>query len=54
MLRRIKIEGYKSFKNLDLTLQPVSVIMGPNAAGKSNFLDALYLFRNIKEFEGGI
>src|SRR3989304_10356296 len=59
MLKRIKIEGYKSFKNLDLTLDPITVIMGPNTTGKSNFLDALYLLsravtsRNLKEaFEG--
>ncbi len=55
MIKRIKIEGYKSFKNLDITLQPLTVIFGPNASGKSNFLDAVYLLsklvsqKNIKE-----
>jgi len=43
MLKRIKIEGYKSFKQFELRLRPLMVIMGPNATGKSNFLDALYL-----------
>lgn len=59
MIKRVKIQGYKSFKSLDLELKPLTVIFGPNASGKSNFLDALHLIsgavtkRNLKEaFEG--
>ncbi len=59
MIRRIEIEGYKSFRKLELRLRPLSIIIGPNASGKSNLLDALYLIarvvnkRNLKEaFEG--
>ena len=59
MIKRVKIQGYKSFKNLSLQLRPLMVIFGPNASGKSNFLDALYLIsgavtkRTLKEaFEG--
>lgn len=47
MIKRIKIEGYKSIRSLDLTLQPLSVIFGPNAAGKSNFLDCLQLLSRL-------
>lgn len=43
MIKRIKIDGYKSFRRLDLQLRPLTVIFGPNASGKSNFLDAVYL-----------
>ena len=43
MIKRIKIEGYKSFRELDLQLRPLTVIFGPNGSGKSNLLDALYL-----------
>jgi len=55
MIRRIKIDGYKSFKNFEVELAPLSVILGPNASGKSNLLDAIYLLsqlvsrRNLKE-----
>jgi predicted ATPase len=42
MIRRVKINGYKSFNNLDLELKPLSIIFGPNASGKSNLLDALH------------
>ncbi len=59
MIKRVKIEGYKSFNSLELQLSPLSVIFGPNASGKSNFLDALYFLsravckKNLKEaFEG--
>ncbi|MBI5189432.1 MAG: AAA family ATPase [Nitrospirae bacterium] len=43
MIRRIYIDGYKSFKDFELTIGPLAVIMGPNATGKSNLLDALAL-----------
>lgn len=43
MIRKIRIVGYKSFDELELSLRPLMVIMGPNSSGKSNFLDALYI-----------
>jgi len=42
-LRRIQIDGYKSFRGLDLQLGQVAVLIGPNGAGKSNLLDAIQL-----------
>lgn len=47
MLKRIKIKGYKSLVDLEVRLCPLSVLFGPNAAGKSNFLDALQLLSGI-------
>jgi len=47
MLRRVKIQGYKSLADVEVSLQPLSVLFGPNAAGKSNFLDALQLLSRI-------
>lgn len=47
MLNRIAIKGYKSLVDVDVSLQPLSVLFGPNAAGKSNFLDALQLLSRI-------
>ena len=47
MLKRIKIQGYKSLVNLELNLKPLSVLVGPNASGKSNFLDALQLLSRM-------
>ena len=47
MLKRIKIQGYKSLVDLELNLKPLSVFVGPNASGKSNFLDALQLLSRM-------
>ncbi|OHB76536.1 MAG: recombinase RecF [Planctomycetes bacterium RBG_16_64_10] len=55
MLNRIHIRGYKSLLDVEVELRPLTVLFGPNAAGKSNFLDALQLLshtatsRTLKE-----
>lgn len=43
MIRRVHITGYKSLRDVTVRLRPLTVLFGPNAAGKSNFLDALQL-----------
>lgn len=47
MLKRVKIQGYKSLADIEVELQPLTVLFGPNASGKSNFLDALQLLSRI-------
>ena len=47
MIKRIKIRNYKSLRDVDVVLEPLSVLFGPNAAGKSNFIDALQLLSRI-------
>jgi len=47
MIRRIHIQRYKSLRDVDVTLKPLSVLFGPNAAGKSNFIDVLQLLSRI-------
>ena len=48
MLNRILIRGYKlSLGDIEVRLSPLSVLFGPNAAGKSNFLDALQLLSKL-------
>jgi AAA15 family ATPase/GTPase len=41
MLTRVRIKGYKSFMDAEVALRPIVVLIGTNASGKSNFLDAL-------------
>lgn len=41
------MQNYKSLENVEFSLPQVCVLFGPNAAGKSNFLDALQLIKNI-------
>ncbi|BCJ61817.1 AAA family ATPase [Micromonospora endophytica] len=45
-IRRLRIENYKSIGYCDVTLGPFAVLLGLNAAGKSNFLDALRYVRD--------
>ena len=47
MLKRVHIKGYKSLADVEVRLEPLTVLFGPNAAGKSNFLDALQLLSRI-------
>jgi predicted ATPase len=46
-LRRVRIRGYKSIAFCDVALQPLTILVGRNGAGKSNFLDALKFLRDI-------
>ena len=46
MLTRIEIDGFKTFREFSLDLTPFTVLIGKNAAGKSNLLDALQLLRD--------
>lgn len=48
-LRRVRIRGYKSIGFCDVTLHPLTILVGRNAAGKSNFLDALAFLRDTME-----
>ena len=47
MIRRLKIEGYKSLASLEVRFRPLTVLFGPNAVGKSNILDALQLLSRL-------
>lgn len=43
VLRRIEIKGFKSLVDVQLELPRLAVFAGPNAAGKSNLLDAFQM-----------
>ena len=47
MLKRVHIKGYKSLLDVEAHIEPLTVLFGPNAAGKSNVLDALQLFSRL-------
>ncbi len=58
-LERIKIQGFKSIKMLELTLEPLNLLIGANGAGKSNFIGVFRLLneileRNLQPFSGAI
>lgn len=47
MLHQIKIDNFKSFKELDVTLNQLNVLIGANASGKSNFINVFTFLKDI-------
>lgn len=45
-LKRVILRNYKSIAACDVTLSPLTYLVGANGAGKSNFLDALHFVRD--------
>lgn len=43
MLTRLEIDGFKSLRDFAVDLEPFTVLIGPNSAGKSNVLEAIAL-----------
>ncbi|TKG95185.1 ATP-binding protein [Puteibacter caeruleilacunae] len=43
MIEKFKIKDFKSYKEADLHISPLSILIGANASGKSNVLEALRL-----------
>jgi predicted ATPase len=50
---RLHLVNWRNFRGVDLNLERRAFIVGPNASGKSNLLDALRFLRDIAEPEGG-
>ncbi len=48
-LTNIRIIGFKSFKQIDLSLNQRTVCIGANGSGKSNLLSAFYFLHQIAE-----
>lgn len=47
MLSRVAIEGFKSFRKVELSTGRMNLFVGPNGSGKSNFFDALRVLQGI-------
>lgn len=50
---RIRLENWKNFLSAEVDLQRRVFVVGPNASGKSNFLDAFKFLREIADAQGG-
>jgi predicted ATPase len=53
LLTNIRLKNWRNFQALDLPLRGVSYVLGPNASGKSNLLDALRFLRDVSKTNGG-
>ena len=50
-LEKVHIKNHRSLRNVTLPLKPLTVLVGPNASGKSNTLRSLRLFNGMLMFE---
>ena len=46
-INRLKIEGFKSIRRLDLELGRLNVLIGPNGSGKSNLVSYFHMLREM-------
>ncbi|MEH2175926.1 AAA family ATPase [Nostoc sp.] len=51
MLKQLILENWKSFRYAELPLDPLTVLIGTNASGKSNVLEALEFLQRIARGE---
>ncbi|MDI7267108.1 MAG: AAA family ATPase [Myxococcota bacterium] len=51
---RLKLKNWRNFLDVDVPLQRRVFLVGPNASGKSNLLDAIRFLRDIAEPQGGL
>jgi predicted ATPase len=49
MLKQIILENWKSFRYAELPLDPLTVLIGTNASGKSNIVEALEFLKRIAQ-----
>ncbi len=50
-LKSVHIENYLSLRDVELPLKPLTILVGPNASGKSNILSALNLLNGMMTVE---
>lgn len=51
-INSISIENFRNIENLSLDFDDVNIIYGENAQGKTNLIEAIYLFTGSKSFRG--
>ena len=52
-ITHLNLKNWRNFRNAEVDFQDITYIMGPNAAGKSNFLDIFRFLRDIANPQGG-
>jgi predicted ATPase len=53
IVTHLKAKNWRNFRTIDVDLRERQFIVGPNASGKSNFLDIFRFLRDIAKSEGG-
>lgn len=50
----LHLENWRNFRHVEVPLQHQVFLVGPNASGKSNFLDALRFLQDVASIGGGL
>jgi len=53
IVKRLILKNWRNFKNVDVTFGDRVFLVGPNAAGKSNFLEVFRFLRDVARSDGG-
>jgi len=53
IISRVRLKNWRNFRDVDVALRERQFIVGPNASGKSNFLDVFCFLRDIGRRKGG-
>ena len=53
IITRLKLTNWRNFAVADIALRDRAFVIGPNASGKSNLLDAIRFLRDVAKREGG-
>lgn len=54
IIQRLKLKNWKNLRDVEIQLTERAFIVGVNAAGKSNLLDAVRFFRDLADDAGGL
>ncbi len=54
IISRLKLKNWRNFQSVDIPLGHRAFFVGPNAAGKSNLLDAIRFLRDVAKPGGGL
>lgn len=53
-ITRVKLKNWKNFRNINVALNDRAYVIGPNAVGKSNFLDVFRFMSDLCKDGGGL
>ncbi len=54
IITRVVLKNWRNFQNVDVPLRDRAYLIGPNASGKSNFLDVFRFLRDLSSSGGGL
>jgi predicted ATPase len=53
LISRVRVRNWRNFREIDVPLDELTCLIGPNASGKSNFLDIFRFLRDLVNPNGG-